>query len=567
MQVLVEKGSVGDSDHDELTKVHLVTSQVLKSYLLWLERSKHRRQNHTNALEGIRSIIEDGIASIVNSISHGKNRNRHDNALEKDSKTDEGSVVKTKTLYDRGEKVEKSAETGVVYKGTVPEDDYYQLKKQLIERTMEAKMWKNSCESLKVETEALKSVVDSLSRDAKAAEKSKVAQAEKEVLQWRKRSEVMQKEMWALKRRLKDTAFVSTETNQSNARVKIMQTQLESLRQELQESKMSMQKTCSRAQFNELVATYESCQAEKDRLAVELVNVMSERDQLLQEKERTMWKNSQEHENAIMEMQAYLEAERAKVMALTKQVTEGKNILKKQHVKYASLEDRNKRDLEVLDKCNRRLQIEKNGQVIAVTKAEQKFQGCLRKLRLRFALRWMDLTKSLVLRVWHRYVSKVRVLKSHSNIAERFFCKYETIRIQSSMLKWKKFVETRLRTKHLLRSSFRNYNRRGTLQAYRRWHAFVISFNKTKKYQQHNEEKSSIILSKLRSQRLKKLLQTWHNYTHLICRKRRAMLGTCVHEASNTASGLATMGAKEFQVPIRAAICAFPSYPVKLYPS
>ena len=38
------KGSVGDSDHDELTKVHLVTSQVLKSYLLWLERSKHRRQ-------------------------------------------------------------------------------------------------------------------------------------------------------------------------------------------------------------------------------------------------------------------------------------------------------------------------------------------------------------------------------------------------------------------------------------------------------------------------------------------------------------------------------------------
>ena len=89
-----------------------------------------------------------------------------------------------------------------------------------------------------------------------------------------------------------------------------------------------MQKTCSRAQFNELVATYESCQAEKDRLAVELVNVMSERDQLLQEKERTMWKNSQEHENATMEMQAYLEAERAKVMALTKQVTEGKNILK-----------------------------------------------------------------------------------------------------------------------------------------------------------------------------------------------------------------------------------------------
>ena len=124
----------------------------------------------------------------------------------------------------------------------VPEDEYYRLKKQLIERTMEVKMWKNSCESLKVETEALKSVVDSLSRDAKAAEKSKVAQAEKEVLQWRKRSEVMQKEMWALKRRLKDTAFVSTETNQSNARVKIMQTQLESLRQELQESKMSCRK-------------------------------------------------------------------------------------------------------------------------------------------------------------------------------------------------------------------------------------------------------------------------------------------------------------------------------------
>ena len=34
----------------------------------------------------------------------------------------------------------------------------------------------------------------------------------------------------------------------------------------------------------------------------------------------------------------------------------------------------NKRDLEVLDKCNRRLQIEKNGQVIAVTKAEQNFK-------------------------------------------------------------------------------------------------------------------------------------------------------------------------------------------------
>ena len=131
-----------DSDHDELTKVHLVTSQVLKSYLLWLERSKHRRQNHANALEGIRSIIEDGIASIVNSISYGNNRNYGDNALEKDSKTDEGGVMKTRTLHERSEKVEKSAETGVVNKGMVPEDEYYQLKKQLIERTMEVKMWK-----------------------------------------------------------------------------------------------------------------------------------------------------------------------------------------------------------------------------------------------------------------------------------------------------------------------------------------------------------------------------------------------------------------------------------------
>ena len=51
---------------------------------------------------------------------------------------------------------------------------------------------------------------------------------------------------------------------------------------------------------------------------------------------------------------------------------------------------------------------------------------------------------------------------------------------------------------------------------------------KSKKCQQHNEEKSNITFSKLRSQRLKKLLQTWHNYAHLICRKRRAILGTCV---------------------------------------
>ena len=187
-------------------------------------------------------------------------------------------------MYESGEKVEKSAETEVAYKGMVPEDEYYQLKKQLIEKTMEAKMWRNSCENLKVETEALRNVVDSLSCDAKAAEKSKVAQAEQEVLQWRKRSEVMQKEMWALKRRLKDTIFVSSETNQSNARLKIMQTQLESLKQELQESKMSLQKTCSRDQFNQLVASFESCQTEKDRLAVELVSVMSERDQLQQEK-------------------------------------------------------------------------------------------------------------------------------------------------------------------------------------------------------------------------------------------------------------------------------------------
>ena len=50
-----------------------------------------------------------------------------------------------------------------------------------------------------------------------------------------------------------------------------------------------------------------------------------------------------------MEMQAYLETERAKVIALTKQVTEGKNILQQQHVKYVSLEDRNKRDLEKLN--------------------------------------------------------------------------------------------------------------------------------------------------------------------------------------------------------------------------
>ena len=63
--------------------------------------------------------------------------------------------------------------------------------------------------------------------------------------------------------------------------------------------------------------------------------------------------------------------------------------------------------------------------------------GCLRKLRLRFALRWMDLTKSRVFRLWHRYVATLKLLKSHSDIAERFFSKYETISIQSSIFKWK----------------------------------------------------------------------------------------------------------------------------------
>ena len=38
-----------------------------------------------------------------------------------------------------------------------------------------------------------------------------------------------------------------------------------------------------------------------------------------------------------------------------------------------------------------------------------------------------------------------------------------------------------------------------------------------------------------------------------------------VHEASNTASGLATVGVEEYQLPIGATVCLFPDYLVKLY--
>ena len=56
--------SIGESNHNELTKAHVVITQVLKSYLIWVERSKHRRENHVHSLQSIEKFIHHSLLQV-----------------------------------------------------------------------------------------------------------------------------------------------------------------------------------------------------------------------------------------------------------------------------------------------------------------------------------------------------------------------------------------------------------------------------------------------------------------------------------------------------------------------
>ena len=121
------------------------------------------------------------------------------------------------------------------------------------------------------------------------------------------------------------------------------------MKEEVERSKIALAETCSRSKYNELVAAFEQAQVEKDRLALELVGAMSERDQLKQEKERAQWQESQANEIAVMEMQGYLEAERVKVTGLSKRLNQGKKDLEKLLQKFERMEKKNNVEMKKVE--------------------------------------------------------------------------------------------------------------------------------------------------------------------------------------------------------------------------
>ena len=535
--------SIGESNHNELTKAHVVITQVLKSYLIWVERSKHRRENHVHSLQSIEKFIHHSLLKTEKSIlqqsqnhgniekasnkqeeeeenSHSNNNNNNNNGMSSSTISNYNEKVDNYTTINGNSIVNTNdVDTNEIHNA----DKIHNLEKQLIEKSMEAKTWKNICESLRVEMGTLKTVVDSLSNETSFMQSEKVSQAEKEVKEWQGRCKDMQAEMWDLKTKLKSVQLDSHGFKQSSARAHILQSEVETLKEEVERSKIALAETCSRSKYNELVAAFEQAQVEKDRLALELVGAMSERDQLKQEKERAQWQESQANEIAVMEMQGYLEAERVKVTGLSKRLNQGKKDLEKHLQKYEKLEKNSNLEMEKLERLNRKLHLEKNTSILEHAKMQSKFERTLNTLKVRFTVRWVDLTKSQTFRSWCQFVANMRSMKARANVAEQFLMKHEKYCNKMYFSKWKMFTDTRSRARRLVQNLFTNAKRRKFFQAYRQWHRQVILMNKELTHQETNIEKAHRILIKFQSQKYRKILQVWHRYAYSMAKKKRVI--------------------------------------------
>ena len=123
--------------------------------------------------------------------------------------------------------------------------------------------------------------------------------------------------------------------------------------------------------------------------------------------------------------------------------------------------------MEKLERLNRKLHLEKNTSILEHAKMQSKFERTLNTLKVRFTVRWVDLTKSQTFRSWCQFVANMRSMKARANVAEQFLMKHEKYCNKMYFSKWKMFTDTRSRARRLVQNLFTNAKRRKFFQAYR----------------------------------------------------------------------------------------------------
>ena len=470
------RSSGANSGLEDTTKSHLLVKQVLNSYQSWIGRSHDRRKRHAKAVAECRQKIDAAVAGLQGCVW----ANGGAAATAARVAGGRGQV----DILGNGEKVESEAKDdstdGSHFGGdrapsALNGKAVHVLEKQLTEKTMEASHWKSMCESLRADLERMRGVIDNANKEKSFSETAKINQAKKEAREWKSKCTDIQQEVWELRDKLKKmTANVQLQSN-STARVTILQAENEALRSDAETFKSTAKDLVPRSDLSRAKVALDQAQNEKDRLALELVQVMGERDCLKQENERAQWNSEQEGEKAIMQIQAQLQAarnrseqfkkeqerhERAATDAVTAKAAAEEALRKEQH-RYVLLE---------MDKTNF-IELSKLKQ----KEMKEKLNEAVEQLKDRCARRWSSIFTARAIRRWREGVMERKHRRERGSLCENIVAGYQALKVKRMYIKWSRGVKRRVYARCIMKGMMIRTSLRATFFAFVRWNRKTIA--------------------------------------------------------------------------------------------
>eukprot|EP00505_MAST-04D_sp_SCG-Rhode-Island_P002049 Stramenopile-MAST_4_protein_2049 len=496
----------GDAPIREQNKQdHLVVQQVLRSYREWIERFNERRQRHAKAVVECKEEANAAAFSLRNAIWPAAT-----------------PVEKQGSLNHR------PLDVGAKVGGKEEEESRHSLNMQLMERTMEVASWKSLCETLRVDMDRLRNAMDRRNSEQELMDSMKAAQAAKEAKEWKDRCQAMQSEMWGLRDKLKIMESDLQVHSHSSARVQVLQAEVEAFRIEADTMRTTKRDMCPRSELHRTTAALEQAREEKDRLALELVQVMGERDQLKQEKERQAWASAHEGEEAIMEIQQQLDAERGRGTLLQRQSDEHKerttaaltkiqaleaDMVRRQR-RYAMLETDKAQALSLAD--------------LRIDQAHGKYLGTLQKLKQRCAQRWVSISLAQALRAWREGVLHRIAMRQFERQGDQVIAEYRKCKAKRCLFAWSRSTQLRRFVRSVMKGVAIRSGLRQTYFAFFRWSRSTIAARHAEHLQRNRMQVASVTGARNTANQRRRVLAGWAHAAKRSARTRRA-IERCLH--------------------------------------
>jgi len=496
----------GDAPIREQNKQdHLVVQQVLRSYREWIERFNERRQRHAKAVVECKEEANAAAFALGNAIWPGPT------PVEK-----EGGL--NHRPLDAGAKVW----------GEKEDESRHAVEMQLMERTMEVASWKSLCETLRVDMDRLRNAMDRRNSEQELMDSMKAAQAAKEAKEWKDRCQAMQSEMWGLRDKLKIMESDLQVHTHSSARVQVLQAEVEAFRTEADTMRTTKRDMCPRSELHRATAALEQAREEKDRLALELVQVMGERDQLKQEKERQAWASAHEGEEAIMEIQQQLDAERGRGTLLQQQSDEHKERTTAALAKVQALE------ADIVRHQRRYAMLETDkAQALSLAdlrsdQAHGKYLGTLQKLKQRCAQRWVSISQAQALRAWREGVLQCIAERQFEHQGDQVIAAYRKCKAKRYLFVWSSNTKLRRFVRSVMKGVAIRSGLRQTYFAFFRWSRSTMAARHAEHLRRNRMQVASVTNARNTTSQRRRLLAGWAHAAKRSARTRRA-IERCLH--------------------------------------